>query len=473
MKTLSLLFSGLLLLLGGCSPSLPHPARIFTPPLHFAIPEIEPVTLKNGIRVYLKEDHELPLINLTVMASGGSIDDPEEKTGLASLLAKSLRTAGTASRSAEQVDNDLERLAADLSVSADTYALTLDLSLLADDLLGGLDLLQEVMRTPAFEPDRVELARKQLIEGIRRQDDHPQSIASRTLLQAIYGNHPLGRTPTEATVQAITREDLMAVIQKSVSPEKLWIAVSGDFHRAELLAELESRFGAWPAREPLPRHLPPVQTDRDAVAIIGQKDLPQSVVMLGQVGIDKGAPDLHAVRVMNFILGGGGFNSRMMKEIREERGLAYSVYSYFQVGRHLPGPFIAQCETKSSTTIEALELMLAAIKRMRDEPVRNEELKTAQESVNNSFVFSFTDPHEVVTQAMRLDFYDYPADYLQSYRAKVEALTVADIQKAARDHLQPEKMSIVLIGNEQEFEAPLPAMGVPIEHLAVPQTSGK
>ncbi len=196
-------------------------------------------------------------------------------------------------------------------------------------------------------------------------------------------------------------------------------------------------------------------------------------LMLGQIGVDKGSPDLHAVRVMNFILGGGSFNSRMMKEIREERGLAYSVYSYFQVGRLLPGPFIAQCETKSSTTIEALELMLAAMKTIREEPVRPEELQVAKESLNNSFVFSFNDPHEVVTQAMRLDFYDYPVGYLESYRDKVESLTLAAIQQAARAHLQPEKMSIVLIGNEQEFESPLMKLGLPLERLPVLEKNGQ
>lgn len=469
MKSSSLLLCILLLLLGGCSPSLQHPAKITTPPLHFAVPEVEHVTLTNGIRVYFKENHELPLLNLTVMAAGGAIGDPAEKTGLADLLAKSLRTAGTASRSAEQIDSDLERLAADFSVSADTYALTLDLSLLSADRIRGLDLFVEILRNPAFEAERVELARKQMIEGIRRQNDHSQTIASRTLLQAIYGDHPLGRTPSEATVQAITRDDLLTGYREVFLPENIWIAVSGDFNHVEMLAELEARFGDWPARTSTRHLFPPVQADRDGVAIVGQKDLPQSVVMLGQIGVEKGAPDLHAVRVMNFILGGGGFNSRMMKEIREDRGLAYSVYSYFQVGRHLPGPFIAQCETKSSTTIEVLELMLAAIKRMREEAVSYEELKTAQESLNNSFVFSFADPHEVVTQAMRLDFYGYPADYLQSYRAKVDALTVAEIQQAARDHLQPEKMSIVLVGNEHEFEAELTTLKLSQERLPTPQ----
>ena len=468
MKKISYLACVLTVLLVGCSAPQFRPDQIPTPPLHFAVPQIEPIILTNGIRVFLKEDRELPLIQLTVMAPGGAIDDPAEKVGLASLLARGMRTAGTGSRSADQVDTDLEQLAADLSITADTYALTLDLSLLASDLLSGLDVLQEVLRTPAFEVERLELARKQSLEAIRRQNDHPQSIASRTLLQAIYGDHPLGRTPTEATVTAIKREDLLAAYQGIFSPEKIWIAVSGDYDREQLLAGLEARFASWSAQQPVPRVLPPLVGGKAGVAIHGQKDLPQSVVMLGQVGIDKGAPDQHAVRVMNFILGGGGFNSRMMKEIREERGLAYSVYSHFQVGRFLPGPFIAQCETKSSTTIEALKLMLTAMETIREQPVRAEELHIAKESLINSFVFSFTNPHEVVTQAMRLDFYDYPDDYLESYRDKVEALSLTDIQQAAQEHLQPERLSIVLIGNEQGFEAPLTTLGFPLERLVTP-----
>lgn len=473
MRQVTLALLVLLLFLGGCVSPQPHPGRLATPPLRFLVPKIDHLTLSNGIRVYLKEDHELPLINLTVMVPGGAIADPQEKVGLASLLAKGLRTAGAGSRSADQIDTLIEQVAADFSVSADTYAFVLDLSLLATDLTTGLDLLRDTLRTPAFEPTRLELARKQMIEAVRRQNDHPQAIASRTLLRAIYGDHPLGRTPTEATVQAISRDDLLAAYKESFSPEELWVAVSGDFNRAELLAGLEARFGDWPAGINSPRILPPVSGNKDGVAIVGQKDLPQSVVMLGQLGVDKGAPDLHAVRVMNFILGGGSFNSRMMKEIREERGLAYSVYSYFQVGRILPGPFIAQCETKSSTTIEVLDLMLAAMKTIREVPVSPEELQVAKESLNNSFVFSFTSPHEVVTQAMRLDFYDYPDDYLESYRAKVDALTLADIQLAAREHLQPEKMSIILIGNEQQFEAPLTKLGRPLERLPELQKIGK
>lgn len=458
MKIMGFLASSLFLLLIGCTTPLSRPDQIVAPPLIFTVPQIDHITLSNGIRLYFKEDHELPLVNVTVMAPGGAIADPVEKVGLSTLLAKSLRTAGAGSRSADQIDRQIEQLAADFSVSADTYALTIDLSLLAADLPVGLDLLQDVLLHPAFNPDRIELARKQMIEAIRRQNDYPQAIGNRVLQRAIYGDHPLGRTPTEATVLAITDSDLSSVYEETFSPDRLWFAVSGDFDRVKLIDALEARFSTWPQQAGIRRAIPPLNAVGGGNAIFVQKDLPQSVVVMGQIGVDKSATDLHAVRVMNFILGGGGFNSRMMQEIREERGLAYSVYSHFLVGRLLPGPFIAQCETKSSTTIEALELMLASMEKIRNQPVSSEELQVAKESLNNSFVFSFNSPHEVVTQALRLDFYNYPHRYLETYRQQVEALTVADIQKAARDHLQPERMSIVLVGNEQALGEPLPQL---------------
>lgn len=460
---------GLLSLLSGCAPTLSRPDHIQTPPLHFVVPQVDHTTLSNGIHLYFREDHELPLVSLTVMARGGAGDDPADKVGLASLLARALRTGGAGPRTPDQVDAGLERIAADFNISADTYSLSFELSLLATDLLFGIDLLRDTLRTPGLDPSRIELARRQMLEAIRRQNDHPQAIAGRVFQKAVYGDSPLGRTPTEESVQAISHSDLLAAYREIITPGNLWIAVSGDFDRAQIIAALEARFSSWSVQESPPRPLPQLGHPAGGIVIVGQKEVPQTVVMLGQLGVDKSAVDLQAVRVMNFILGGGSFNSRMMKEIREERGLAYSVQSYFQVGRFLPGPFVAQCETRSGTTLEALNLMRAEIERIRNEQVTSEELRVAKESLINSFVFSFTDPHEVVTQAMRLDFYDYPADYLQSYRDKIEALTIADVQKAARERLHPEQMTIVLVGDEARFDAPVASLGLPIERLSLPQ----
>lgn len=455
------------LLLTGCTSALPaRPDRVVSPPLQFKVPQVEQLTLGNGIRLYLKEDHELPLVALTVMVGAGSIADPAAKTGLGELFGMTLRTGGAGNRTPEQVDAELERLAADFSVTTDTYATALSLSLLSTDLDAGFGILVDTLRRPRFDANRLGLAQQQLQERIRRQNDHPATIATRAMMAAIYGDHPLGRSPDVASVAAVGRDDLLALHAARFHPGNTWMAVSGDFDRTALLALLERTLGDWPLQAVAPQPLPPLVAPPPPAVLVAPREVPQTVVMLGQLGVDKSAPDLQAVRVMNYILGGGGFNSRLMRQIRSDRGLAYSVYSYFQVGRRLPGPFLAQCETKSASTAEVVRLMRAEMEGMRNAPVSAEELQLAKESLINSFVFAFTDSHEVVSQAMRLDFYDYPPDYLERFRDQVAAVTSADVQTAARQHLQPERMTVVLVGDEPKFDEPPDSLGLPVGRIA-------
>lgn len=456
----------LLPLLAACQPTLPaRPDQVASPPLQFQVPQVEQLTLANGMRLYLKEDHELPLVEVTVMVDGGAIGDPPEKTGQSELFGVLLRTGGVGGRTPEQVDAALERMAADFSVATDTYATSLSLSLLKDNLDEGLALLADTLRRPRFDAQRLVLARQQKIEAIRRQNDRPAAIASRLMMQAIYGDHPLGRTPTEATVKTVTVADLSAFHRDRFHPGSTWIAVSGDFDRAALLSLLERLFGDWPQVAVAPQPLPPVLAETAPQLQIVERDLPQSVVLIGQLGVDKSAPDLQAVRLMNYILGGGGFNSRLMREIRSDRGLAYSVYSYYQVGRRLPGPFLAQSETKCGSTLEVVRLMREQIERMRTVPVDEAELHQAKESLINSFVFAFSDSHEVVTQELRLDFYGYPPGYLENLRAQIAAVTVADVQRAAQQHLDPARLRVVLVGASQNFDGSLTECGLPVQEV--------
>lgn len=457
----------LVLLLPACAPSLPavRPDRLTFPPLVFHVPEVETVELPNGIRLYLKEDRELPLVQLTAMLGAGSIGEPAAKTGLGSLFAAVLRTGGAGDYAPDALDRTLERLAADLGAATDTYATTIDLSLQASDLETGLEILADLLRRPTFAPERLELARKQAIEGIRRQNDEPGEIASRALMQALYGDHPLGRTPTVASVSSVGRGDLVDFHRRYFHPNNLWLAVSGDFDRAALLALIERTLGDWPRAEFTPQAIPPVAAAAAPVVLVGEKNIPQTTILIGELGIDKDAPDLHAVRVMNHILGGGGFNSRLMREVRSNRGLAYSVYSYFQVGRRLPGPFIAGCETKSTSTIEVVRLLRRLTAQMREEEVSTGELALAKESLINSFVFAFTDSHEVVSQLLRLDFYDYPPGYLETYRDRVAAVTAGDVLRAARKRLHPERQTLVLVGDASAFDADPADLGLPVKPI--------
>jgi zinc protease len=463
----TLLLLALSLLLASCYPGAEvlRPEKLSFPPLVFHPPAVERLELANGIRLYLKEDAELPLLEVTAMIGAGSIGDPPGRTGEGMLYAAGLRTGGAGSRSPDEVDRMLEGLAADFSVGSDDYATTLELSLQSSDLESGLGLLADVLLKPGFAPERLELARNQAIEGVRRQNDDPGSIASRALMKALYGDHPLGRTPTVETLSAVDRGNLVDFHRSYVHPDNLWLAISGDFDRAALLETLDRLFGHWPRVAFAPQAIPPLAGAPRGAVLVAPKEIPQTTILLGEIGIDKSAPDQHAVRVMNYILGGGGFNSRLMSEIRSDRGLAYSVYSYYQIGRLLPGPFIAGCETKSSSTVEVVQLMRRIMEQMRSEPVSEHELHLARESLVNSFIFAFDDSHDVVTQAMRLDYYDYPEGYLETFRDKVAAVTAADVLAAARAHLHPETQTLVLVGDQSAFETIPAALGMPVEIL--------
>jgi len=455
------------LLITACQPVGPKPLRpeqLSYPELDFKVPDVERLELSNGIRLYLQEDHELPLIEVSAMLPAGSITDPEEKTGLADLYATVLRSGGAADRSPAEFDEMLANRAINLSTSAGSYTLNIGLSMKSSDLETGLQALSDVLRHPRFDSERLELARRQAIEGIRRRNDDPSSVAQRALRKALYPKHPFGRIETIGTLSAIGREDLLAFHDRFAHPRGLWLGITGDFKRDQLLADLEQLFGDWNG-QPATRTIPELTAKPEPSLWVADKPIPQTTILFGELGIEKDNPDLYAVRVMNYILGGGGFNSRLMREIRSNRGLAYSVYSYYQVGRLLPGQFIAGCETKSETTMQVIELMRREMQRMRTEKVRLEELQLARESLINSFVFAFEDSHDVVAQQMRVDFYGYPADYLSSYRAKTAAVTAEDVLRVAKTYLNPERQQLVLVGNTGAFDAPPEALGLPVKEI--------
>ncbi len=445
------LFLVLLLVIAACTPITPRPDELTFPPLAFSLPTVEKTSLVNGTKLYLRQDHELPLIDVTAMVGVGRMHDPAAKAGLCALYAATLRNGGAGSRDGAAVDDLLAQMAGELGVSCDNDALTLHLSIPAEEIDHGLSLLTDLLRHPRFENGRFELARRQKLEAIRRQNDRPTSIAHRLLAEAIYGDHPLGRMASEASLQRIDREDLLVQHDLLMNPENLWLAISGDFDANLLKKKLTTLFDGWNSGG---GGLPPLPA-RSAISsprlLLVDKPLPQSTILFGELGVDKSSPDLAAIRVMNYILGGGGFNSRLMREVRSNRGLAYSVYSYFRVGRRLPGTFLAGCETRSDATATVIELIRQEMERLRREPVSVEELHLAKESLINSFVFAFTGTHAILTQAMRIDLFGYPSDYLERFREQVAAVTVDDVLSVAQKYLHPERQVLVVVGDTSVF----------------------
>lgn len=461
----------LVLSLAGCArpvtQSAVRPDQLSFPPLKFEFPIVERATLDNGVEIYLKSDHDLPLVEVTVMVGGGSIFDPPGLTGLSTLFVDSLQTGGAGDYSPQQFEETLDNMAADLAVSSGSYAYTVDMSMRRQDVVEGFGLLTDLLRRPQFDPKRIEIARQGMIEGVRRRNDDPGSIAGRTLAHTIYHNHPFGRFAHKQTLERIKRSDLVRLHQTYFQPDNLSIAVSGDINLDELKTLLNQTLGDWQTTAHPDLTPPPLPTMPHKGSVsVADKDIPQTTIMIGQPGIDKNNPDTMALKVANYILGGGGFNSRMMREIRSNRGLAYSVYSYFKIGRYLPELFIAKCETKCNSTLEVVSLMRGQMQKLIDMPVSATELNTAKESLVNSFVFAFSDSHSIVTRQQRLDFYSYPSDYMQTYRQKIAAVTAADVQRVAKKYLHPDQLQIVLVGRRNDFEQdPAAALGMPVQSV--------
>jgi zinc protease len=455
-------------MLTACAPARPQrPEQLSYPPLAFQVPAVVQSTLANGVRLYLREDSELPLVQVTAMIGSGALAAPPGLAGFDDLFATTLRTGGTMMLAPAAVEARLDQLAATLACSMGPYTTQLDLSLRHDDLREGLTILADLLRRPAFAADKLELARRQALEAVRRQNDDPGAIAERLLLAALYPGHPLGESPTATTLQAIGRDRLADFHRSQFVPANLWLAVSGDVRQAEVLSLLEELFGTWSGADPPVPALPPLVPPTAGLLQAVVKDVPQSTILIGDLGMTKDHPDQYAARVLNFILGGGDFNSRLMRQIRSDRGLAYSAWSQFQIGRRYPGPVMAGTETKNASAVAALGLIRSIMGDLRTAPVTPDELRIARDSLVNSFIFGFTDPHAVVVQRMQLAFFDYPPDYLARYRERIAAVTAADVQRVARDYLRPERQQVIVVGAPDESTATLESAGLPVRRLTM------
>ena len=446
--------------LAGCASSVKtvDPRNLTYPQLKFAIPHSERVTLDNGIVLYLLEDHELPLVSLTAYFRSGSIYEPAEMVGLAGITGALIRSGGTAELTPDALDAELEFMASAIEAGISDENGSISMNTLSRNLDRTLTLFAAVMLTPGFDQGRLDLTKKNTVEGIRRQNDDPKGIASREFRRALYENHPLGRVATIESINRITRDDVSAFYRKSINPTGMIIAASGDFDSKALAAKLNSLLGKW---QPKTAELPAIgQPDITPVKRVlqAQKQVSQSVIRLGHLGLEKNNPDQYAVRVMDYILG-GGFTSRLTQEIRSNQGLAYHAGSRFDIGRNFPGTFTAETETKSASTAKAIALMQEIIAGMTTAPVTDEELQLARESIINSFIFGFTRADSIVTQQARLEFFSYPQGYLENFRDNIGKVTATDILQAAKKYLHPEAMTIMVVGDEAKFDQPLSIFG--------------
>ncbi|MBV5338302.1 MAG: insulinase family protein [Deltaproteobacteria bacterium] len=454
-----ILLLSLLVSVAAAGEALSNPRTMKFPELSFQIPQAERVVLDCGMPVYLLRDTELPIINMTAMVRVGSVYEPAAKSGLSGIAGVVMRSGGAGGVTAEAMDDELEFMASGVESGIGIDMGTVSLTSLKKNFSRTLQIFSHVLLSPDFNEKRLEIARRQTVESLRRQNDDPKEIADREISRAIYAGHPLADIPTFASVGAISRQDLVDFHRRFYRLDNMILSVSGDFDRTELLKELNSTFIAGKSRSALtlPEIPQPKQLFR-SVLLYGKKDINQSVIRMGHLGLNKNNPDIYAVRLLDYILG-GSFTSRLTMEIRTNRGLAYNVGSHFDIGRRFTGSFVAETETKAESTIKAINLMKSIIAGVTKEPVSDAELNAAREYMINSFMFSFTTPASIVSQRARLEYYGYPDGYLERYRDNIAKVTKADILEAARKHLKPDAFKLVVIGDAAKFDQPLATLG--------------
>jgi len=438
--------------------------KISIPPLHAFHPQ-QPtrIELGNGVVIFLQADHELPFVSGSVLIPGGARDVDLSKAGLIGLYGQAWRTSGIEKMTGDAMDDLLEAKAAHIETAGGSDSTSLSWNSLTKDSDQVFSLALDLLFHPKFNTEKLELARQQEATAIVRRNDDASEIAERESAKLVYGpNSPYTRQPELATIAAVTVSDLQAWHDRTLRG-KLIVGIYGDFDPAAMEAKLREAFGSLPPVEPAaPRH------DRftgptPGLYSIDKEDVNQSDVMIVGLGTDRHNPDVPALAVMNEILG-GGFGSRLFQKVRTELGLAYAVGGGFGFAYDHPAPFTIFLATKSATTVDATKAAMAEIAGLNSKPFTEAELKRAKDDILNSFLFRYDTPEKVLAERERLEFYGYPADYLETYKASLEKVTTADVTAVAKKYIHPDKLAILVVGNQPQIKPGLDALNMGPAH---------
>ncbi|MDJ0534602.1 MAG: pitrilysin family protein [Xenococcaceae cyanobacterium MO_207.B15] len=446
-----------------------HYTELEFPPLpEVQLPEYIRYELDNGMVVYLAEDRDLPLIRGAAFIRTGSRFEPSDKVGLGSVTGTLMRSGGTKSHPPERLNFILEQNAASIETGIGTTLGRASFNTLTEDIDTVFPLFAEVLREPAFRSLQLELAINQQRGAIARRNDNPQSITDREFNKLIYGaDSPYARTVEYETLDNISRQDIIDFYQEYVRPDNIILGIVGDFDTEEMQTKIASVFADWKVTTPQPKLTIPSATQKQdsGVFLIDRPDSTQSNVMLGHLGNTLDNPDYAALSVMNGVL--NGFGGRLFDELRSRQGLAYSVYGIWSPNYDYPGKFTSGGQTQSATTVPFIQAIFREIERLQANPISEEELAKAKESILNSFVFNFQNPSQTISRLMRYEYFDYPQDFIFQYQDQVKATTIEDIQRVALKYLQPEQIVTLVVGNSEEMNPNLKSLTGQIETINI------
>jgi len=434
--------------------------QIPIPPLPAFHPqEPERIELPNGLVIFLQEDHELPLIDGIARIRGGSRSEPKDRVGMLDMYGEVWRTGGTKTQTGDQLDDYLEIRAAKVETNSNADSTTISWSCLKEDVDDVFRVFNDLLRNPEFRADKLDLAKKEMADAISRRNDDVRGIAGREATMLAYGkNNPYARQPEYATVDAVTQQDLIAWHSNHVHPNDIIIGVVGDFDSAAMEAKLRQAFADWPKGPDYKAAEIQLDPAKPGYYLITKSDVNQSSIRMVKLGIRRDNPDFYAATVFNEAFG-GGFSSRLVQDLRSAKGLAYAVGGGIGSAFDHQGVAEISMGTKSESTIEAIQGIYAEIDDLAKKPITDAEIKRAKDSILNSFVFNFDSPEKVLRERMAYEFYGYPADFLERYRAGIEKVQTADVNRVAAKYLQKDQLAVLVVGNSDQFDKPLSSLG--------------
>lgn len=453
-----------------------HYTELEFPPLdEIQIPDYERYELDNGLIVYLMEDHELPLISGSATFRTGDYLVSEAQVGLSGITGEAMRLGGTEAYPPDQLSQLLEQRAASVETGFDTTSGNASFNTLSEDLDDVFALFADVVRRPAFAPDQVELVKSQFRGGIARRNDNPDDVTTREFKQLIYGQaSPYARTVEYASLDNISRDDVVDFYQSTIRPEGTILGIVGDFDPAQMKALIAEAFGDWQGQGQLAMSKPPEASQKQTgVFAVDQPQLTQSYIHIGHIGGELRNPYHAPMVVLNEVL--NGFGGRLFNEIRSRQGLAYSVYAFWSPRYDYPGMFIGGGQTRSEATVPFIQAMLKQIEQIRQEPISEAELQYAKDAVINGFVFNFDTPDDTLSRLIRYEYYGYPSDFVFQFQADVESATIEQVLKAAQTNLKPEQLVTIVVGNLAAIQPALDTLGegivvTPVD-IAIPPPS--
>jgi zinc protease len=408
------------------------------------------IPLENGMILLLSEKHDIPMVTVNMAIKAGSTAEPEDKPGLASITA-SLLMQGTSKRSAIQINREIDFIGGSLSASGGDDFSSANLRVLKKDLRTGLDLLSDALINPVFDQKEIDRRVKATLAGIKQRKDEPGAVAGEAFDKAVFGRHPYGRTDDDvaAYLPKLSRQDILSFYSSRYSPNNAIIAVVGDVNEKEIVLLLNEYFKPWKKNEkPLPAVLSPPVIDKTVVLKI-DKNITQANIAMGNIGINRENPDYYPAMVMNYILGGGGFSSRLMDNIRDNKGLAYDVHSGFSAQKE-PGAFTVGIQTKNETANEVIEETLKEIRRIQTELVTPKELSDAKAYLTGSFPLRMDTSAKIAGMLTAIEIYRLGLDYPQNYPHLINSVTREDVLRVAKKYLRPDSMVVVVVANQEK-----------------------